>query len=176
GWGAYPKLLANGSIPDLDPNLAGDIDNSLLEKDEEVTIEWAEEQQTYDVRGRKNLGKVHTQKTMLSAWEPLVYTRASQPLPALKILVASGARAGEMVEIILADEGALPEDAFRVVHLEFKTPSGELYDLYARNVLARTFPYSERVPFAVNDPKGSWKVIAHDLITGQVVESSFELR
>src|SRR6185437_7378226 len=103
------------------------------------------------------------------------FTRASQPLPALKVSVASGARAGKMVEVVLADDGSFPEGAFRVVHLEFRTPSGELYDLYARNVLARTMPCSEQVPFAANDPKGNWKLTAHDLISGQVVESSFEL-
>jgi hypothetical protein len=174
GWGAYPKLLAESSAPVIDPALIEDIDNSLLEEEAEVTIEWTEENQTYDVRGRKNLGKVRTQKTTLDPWSPLVFTRSQQALPALRVDIA-GARAGEMVETILADDGTLPDGAFRVVHLEFKTPSGELYNLYARNVLVRTTPHVERVPFAVNDQKGNWKVIAHDLMTGQVVESSFEL-
>ena len=174
GWGAYPKLLSDSSTPLLDPAL-GRIDNSLLEKEEEVTIEWTEDRQTYDVRGRKDMGKVRTQKAVLNPWEPLVYTRSRQPLSALRVAVAPHARAGEMVEAILTDEGPTAEGSFRVVHLEFKTPAGELYELYARNVLARTTPCVERVPFAVNDIKGKWTVIAHDLTTGQVVESSFEL-
>jgi hypothetical protein len=41
--------------------------------------------------------------------------------------------------------------------------------------MLQSSPYVERVPFAVNDPKGSWKVIAHDLATGQVVEFPFGL-
>ncbi len=175
GWGAYPKLLADNSVPEIDPNLVGDIDNSLLEKEAEVTIEWTEENGTYDVRGRKNLGKVRTLKTVLNPWEALVYTRSSQTLPALQVAVSPGARPGDMLETILTDDGPVPAGSFRVVHLEFKTPSGELYDLYARNALIKTTPHVERVPFAMNDPKGKWKVIAHDLMTGQVVESSFEL-
>jgi hypothetical protein len=79
------------------------------------------------------------------------------------------------VETILEDDGSAPTGSFRVVNLEFTTPSGDRYDPYARNVLVKTTPYVEHVPFAVNDPKGNWKVIAHDLMTGQVVESSFEL-
>ncbi len=175
GWAAYPKLLSeDSSAPVLDPALIEDIDNSLLEKEEEVTIEWTEEGQTYDVRGRKDLGKVRTLKAVLNPWEPLVYTRSSQPLSALRVGI-TGARAGEMVETILTDDGSGPEGAFRVIHLEFETPSGELYDLYARNALMKVTPHIERIPFALNDRKGNWKVIAHDLVTGQVVESSFVL-
>jgi hypothetical protein len=36
-------------------------------------------------------------------------------------------------------------------------------------------PFLEGIPFAVNDPKGNWRLIAHDLMTGQVIESTFEL-
>ena len=50
------KLLADSNVPDIDPNLSVNIDNSLLEKEEEVTIEWAASGQTYDVRARKDLG------------------------------------------------------------------------------------------------------------------------
>lgn len=177
GWDFNPKLAA-----ELKPNMTPGfddvedvIDNSLLEKEEEVTIEWLEENQTYDVRGRKDMGKVRSLKATLNPWGPLVYTRSSQPLSSLRIQVSPGARSGDIVETILEDDGSAPAGSFRVVHLEFTTPSGEHYDLYARNVLVKTTPSVERVPFAVNDPKGSWKVIAHDLMTGQVVESSFEL-
>lgn len=174
GWGAYPKLLADSSAPVLDPALIGNIDNSLLEKESAVTIEWTVENQTYDVRERKDLGKLRSLKTILNPWEPLVYTRSSQPLSSLTASI-SGARGGEMAEIILADDGPLPEKSFRVVHLEFRTPSSNHYELYDRNVLMKITPHVERVPFAANDPKGKWKMTAHDLLTGQVVETSFNL-
>ncbi len=175
GWGAYPKLLADTSAPVLDPALIGNIDNSLLEKEAEVAIEWTAESQTYDIRGRKDLGKLRTQKTVLNPWEPLVYTRSSQPLSSLQASVAAGAKGGEMVEVNLTDDSPLPKGSFRVVHLRFKTPSGDHYELYDRNVSVEATPCIERVPFAVNDPKGNWKMIAHDLMTGQIVESSFDL-
>jgi hypothetical protein len=64
---------------------------------------------------------------------------------------------------------------FRVVHLEFRTPTGDSYDLYARNVMLQSSPHIERIPFAANDPKGNWKLTSHDLASGQVVEVPFEL-
>ena len=174
GFGSYPKLLADSTVPDIDPNLSEDIDNSLFEQEEEVTIQWTSPGQTYDVRGRKDLGQTSTVKTTLDPWSALVFTHSQQPWPALRAEI-HGARAGEMVETVLTAEGSLPDDTFRVVHLEFRTPAGDSYDLYARNVLLQSSPYVERVPFAVNDPKGNWKLIAHDLATGQVVEVPFEL-
>ncbi|MGH9616062.1 MAG: beta-galactosidase trimerization domain-containing protein [Acidobacteriaceae bacterium] len=174
GWGAYPKLLADSSIPVIDPNLIGDIDNSLLEKTVDVSIEWTDAAQTYDVRGRKDLGKIGTLKASFNWWSPIVFTRSQQALPALRVNIKN-ARAGEMAEIVISGEGALPDDTFRVVHLEFRTPSGEQYELYARNVLMQSSPYVERVPLAVNDPRGNWKVVSHDLMTGQVVETPFTL-
>jgi Beta-galactosidase trimerisation domain len=174
GFGAYPKLLADSNVPDIDPNLSVNIDNSLLEKEEEVTIAWNAAGQTCDVRTRKDLGQTSTVKTKLDPWSALIFTRSQQPLPALKVEIR-GAQAGAMAEVVLTGEGPLPDGTFRVVHLEFRTPTGESYELYARNVMLQSSPYAERIPFAVNDPKGNWKVIAHDLATGQVVEVPFEL-
>jgi hypothetical protein len=80
-----------------------------------------------------------------------------------------------MLEIELNDGGVLPDGTFRLVHLSFKNPSGQVYEAYSRNVLVRTTPCMERIAFAFNDAKGSWTLIAHDLMAAQVVESTFEL-
>ncbi|MGH9615300.1 MAG: beta-galactosidase trimerization domain-containing protein [Acidobacteriaceae bacterium] len=175
GWGSYPSLVATGSAPVIDPAIMANIDNSLLEKEAEITLEWPEERQAYDVRGRKDLGKIRTLKATLDPWSALVFTRSSQPISALRADVAPNSRAGEMVEITLTDESPVPEGTVRTVHFEFKTPGGDVYDLYSRNVLVRATPYVERVPFAVNDPKGRWHVTAHDLMTGHVVDTTFDL-
>jgi Beta-galactosidase trimerisation domain len=174
GWGAYPKLLANSSMPLLDPELAGNIDNGLLEKEEQVTIEWTAESQTYDIRGRKDMGRVQTQKATLSPWEPLVFSRSTQSLATLEVK-ASNVRGGETLEIVLTDNGSLPNGTFRLVHLDIKTPAGDIYEAYSRNVLVKTTPHIERVPLAFNDPKGNWKVSAHDLLAAQLVETTFDL-
>jgi hypothetical protein len=175
GWGSYPKLAAAGSAPVIDPAIVADIDNSLLETEAEITLEWPVEKQTYDVRGCNDLGKVRTQKATLDPWSPLVFTRSPQAISALRAEVAPGARAGDMLEIRLTDDSPLPEGTVRTVHFEFKTPTGEVYELYSRNVLVRATPCVERIPFAVNDPKGHWHVTAHDLMTGQIVDTPFDL-
>jgi hypothetical protein len=62
---------------------------------------------------------------------------------------------------------------FRVVRLEFETPSGSRYELYARNVLLKSSPHTERIPLACNDPKGNWRAHIHDVATGQSQQISF---
>ena len=84
GFGAYPKLLADSNVPDIDPNLSENIDNSLLEKEEDVTIEWTLDWANLWRAGRKDLGQTSTVKTKLDPWSALVFTRSQQPLPGLK--------------------------------------------------------------------------------------------
>jgi hypothetical protein len=176
GFGAYRRLLAQGWSKSTF-GAAGkiEVDNSMLEKTAEVTLDWAENRETYDIRGRKSLGKLQTQKATLNWWGPLAYTRSQLALAPLRVEVARGARRGHMADITLTNAGPLPGGTNRIVHLEFRTPAGEPYDLYTRNVTAKSARTVEGIPFALNDPKGKWKLSAHDLISGEVVETPFDL-
>jgi hypothetical protein len=83
------------------------------------------------------------------------------------------AQAGGPLEVTLTNRTAFPDQAFRVVRLEFETPSGDRYELYARNLLVKSTPHIERIPLACNDPKGRWRAHIHDVATGQSQEVSF---
>ena len=165
GWEDHPTMTA--------PGWAGTIDNSLLEKEAKVTIEWKTSKQCYDVRGRRDLGAIAACKTTLSPWEPLIFTRSPQPVPKLRLAITPQARAGTTLEVTLTNETASSDQMFRVVRLEFETPSGGRYELYARNVLLKSSPHAERIPLACNDPKGNWRAHIHDVATGQSQQISF---
>jgi hypothetical protein len=165
GWEDHPTMTA--------PGWAGTIDNSLLEKEAEVTIEWKTSRQCYDVRNRKDLGATASCKATLSPWEPLVFTRSPQPVPGLHVEITPQAQAGGPLEVTLTNRTAFPDQTFRVVRLEFETPSGDRYELYARNLLVKSTPHIERIPLACNDPKGRWRAHIHDVATGQSQEVSF---
>jgi len=165
GWEDHPTMTA--------PGWAGTIDNSVLEQDAEVTIQWGAARQCYDVRSRRDLGTIAACKTTLSPWEPLVFTRSPQPVPKLRVEITPQAKAGATLEVTLTNETAVPDPAFRVVRLEFETPSGDRYELYARNLLLRSMPHEERIPLACNEPKGRWRAHIQDVATGQSQEVSF---
>jgi len=62
-----------------------------------------------------------------------------------------------------------------VVRLELDGPDGHPYELYSRNALLTSSSHVEAFPLAHNDEKGNWRIRAHDLSTGQVIEKAFSL-
>jgi hypothetical protein len=167
GWGDLPTNPERG--------WAGPIDNSLLEKEAKVTIAWPSAMSTYDVRGKRDLGTTDNVQLTLEPWSPLIFTRAPQPIPPLRVETSSEVKPGSPLVITLGSEAPLPEGAIRVVRLEFLTPEGQLYPLYARNVRVESTPHLEHFNLAYNDPKGLWKLNAHDVMTGDATEATFTL-
>jgi hypothetical protein len=168
GWGDLPTM------PERE--WAGSIDNSLLERDAQITLTWPTAMPTYDVRGKRELGEAARIQMLLDPWSPLVVTRAPQAVPPLRVEAPAEVQAGNPLMVTLRSEAALPEGTFRVVRLEFITPEGEAHDLYARNVRAEATVHQERFNLAYNDPTGRWQLNAHDLITGRVVQTAFTFR
>ena len=167
GWEDHPTMTA--------PGWAGTIDNSFLETEADITIEWQNAKHTYDVRGRRDIGKVTAHKTKLSPWEPLVFTRAAQSIPNLQVQLAPQVHAGASLELSFTKGPAFPEGAFRVVRVDVETPAGQSYDLYGRNLLLRSTTHTERIPLAFNDPRGRWRARILDVATGQSQELLFEV-
>ncbi|MGH9446058.1 MAG: beta-galactosidase trimerization domain-containing protein, partial [Terriglobia bacterium] len=167
GWGSYPTSKA--------PGWAGEIDNSFLETPAPVTIAWSAAMPTYDIRGRQEIGETAKHQAVLDPWSPLVVTRATTPVPQLRVEASQQVHPGAPLAVTLTDETLLPEGAFRVVRLEFATPDGRPYELYARNVLVRSTPHVERFFLSYNDPQGRWRVRVRDVMTGRVQDEYFIL-
>ncbi len=167
GWGDYPTMKARG--------WAGEIDTTLLERPEEVSVEWADARSTYDVRRRQHLGAIKSHKTTLDPWEPLVFTRSPQPLAPLRLELPSVVSAGQELHLTLRSEGPPLEGAVRIIRLEFETPEGQTPKALSQNLLMEATSLTERVPLAYNDPKGRWRVSANDVMTGKTAEAAFDL-
>jgi Beta-galactosidase trimerisation domain len=167
GWGSYPTSKA--------PGWAGEIDNTLLESQAQVTISWPASMHTYDMRGRQEIGETTKHQAILDPWSPLTFTRAPMPVPQLRVQASEQVQPGTPLALTLTDESSLPEATFRVVRLEFVTPDGSPYDLYARNVLVRSTPHTERFFLSYNDPKGRWRVRVRDVMTGRIQDAAFNL-
>lgn len=168
GWGDYPTEKAG--------EWAGQINNAFLEEPTEITIAWSDSMHTYDIRGRKDVGKTATHRTILQPWGPLTFTRALQPVPQYRVDMPEQVQAGTLLAITLTDESSLPEGTFRVVRLEFLTPAGQAYELYARNLLIKSTPHTVTVSLAHNDPPGQWLLKLRDVMTGHAMEQAFTVR
>jgi hypothetical protein len=168
GWGSLPTK------PERE--WAGSIDNSYLEKDTQVTLTWPSALPTYDVRGKRDLGEAAKVQLLLEAWSPLVISRTPQPVPPLRVETPTEVRAGAPLMVTLTSEAGLPEGTARMVHLELASPDGSPYDLYTRNVRLESAVHLERIHLAYDDPAGRWRLSAHDLISGRMVETAFTVR
>jgi hypothetical protein len=168
GWGALPTLPERG--------WAGEIDNSLLEKEAAVTISWSAAMPTYDVRAKRDLGETAKVETTLDPWSPLLLTRSPRPVPELRLGIAEQVRAGDLLRVTLRDEASLSAGTFRVVRLELVAPGGRRYEWYARNVRVEATPHVELFSLARNDPEGAWQVDAYDVMTGRVAQATFQVR
>jgi hypothetical protein len=118
GWEDHPTMTA--------PGWAGTIDNSYLENEPEIRIQWKTAKHTYDVRGRRGLGPLAVLNAILSPWEPLIFTRSLQAIPNLRVQISQQVRPGAALELTFAGESAFPEGAFRIVRLDLETPAGKL--------------------------------------------------
>jgi hypothetical protein len=167
GWGSYATKKSNWR------DWTTNVDNAVFETEAEVTIEWLAEGATYDVRARKDLGSIKSCKATLDPWEALVFTRAAGPVPQLGLAVSSNGKAGSLLPVTLTSTGPHPEGTCRVVHLEFDTPVGKVYEAYTQNIPITSFPHTVSLPIAVNDPLGTWRIRGHDLLTGQSLDGSF---
>ncbi|MGH9327316.1 MAG: beta-galactosidase trimerization domain-containing protein [Terriglobia bacterium] len=167
GWGSYPTSKA--------PGWAGEIDNSILETPAPVTIAWPSSMYTYDIRGRQAIGNTAKHAAALEPWGPLTFTRSPQPIPPFHVDVPAEVSAGTPLVVTLTEESELPAGMFRVLRLEFFTPGGHAYGLYARNLMVNSIPYTERIPLALSDPKGRWRLRVRDVMTGQMQDAQFNL-
>ena len=167
GWGDLPTLPERG--------WAGSIDNSQLEKEAPIRVEWSAARATYDVRGKRELGEVAKVEAVLDPWSPVVLTRTPSPIPPLRVEVPGQVQVGEVVAVTLRDEAPLPAGTIRVVRLELVGPEGNTYEVYSRNVRVESTPHREDFHLAYNDPRGPWQLKALDVATGRGVQASFTL-
>ena len=73
----------------------------------------------------------------------------------------------------LDDEHGAPVD-LSVVHLDVFDPAGKLVRYYSGNVTIRQGQANFPIPFALNDPKGTWRVQARDVVSGLTAKQAIE--
>jgi hypothetical protein len=73
------------------------------------------------------------------------------------------------LEIRLTDEAGAPVDR-SVVRVEVLDPAGKLARHYSGNVTVRDGRASYRIPFALSDARGAWRVRARDVVSGLTAE------
>jgi len=130
-----------------------------------VTLQFGRQAHLYDVRAGRYLGSTQSLKTSLTAGIAKLYallpyrvdrvslTAAGQAVPAGKLTYRIAVRAG-------APLGP------HVVRVTVFGPEGKERKYYARNLLAPGGRATGDLVFALDDPAGTWKIVAKDVATG----------
>lgn len=128
----------------------------------------------YDLIGGKMLGETDRLELTLDGVTPTILAIAPAPLPEPVLSAPSRLRQGETGRLRITWTDASPA-ALHVVHLEITDPAGRLLRHYSANLFARGPFVTHRLPLALNDPVGIWRVRATDVISGRAVEATIDV-
>jgi len=134
-------------------------------KPELITIRLRQPAEVYDVRLGKYLGKSDRIETTIASAEPKVFALLAGKGTSLTVGTGEAAL-GKPLALEVAVRAEARHWAPHVVQVEVARPDGALPPLYARNLLVGETPAALVIPFAFNDPAGTWPVRVRDVASG----------
>ncbi|HET8549775.1 MAG TPA: alpha-amylase family protein [Bryobacteraceae bacterium] len=124
-----------------------------------------ENMHVYDIRKARYLGGPSELRETLDPYEPAIYAVSPAQLPALELSLPARAKRGDTAQIAMRFAAASPAAA-HVVHVEVFDPAGKRVPHYSGNVLVSNGAGQKVLPLAHNDSAGTWRITAHDILTG----------
>lgn len=105
---------------------------------------------------------------------PTILAIADKKLPPPRIEAPKRLRRGEVATIGLgaAGSGGISPPVFR---LEFIDPAGKLVPYYSGVVVARHGIAAKDLALAFNDPVGTWKIRATDVLSGRTTTAALRV-
>jgi len=176
--GIDTHVLANGRVrivslqsnPQLRVDELGPPDfrsNKRFETPISVRLRLPASMYVYDIRTRTALGRQDQLSLTVAPYEPTLLAVSDTPLPEMQVTLPARARRGSLVDISMR---TAPSQAnVNVFHVTIRNPAGERMLAYSGNVIVHASEGSKRIPLALNDPTGPWRVTVHNLLSGQTV-------
>jgi len=130
----------------------------------------------YNVRKKQYLG--YTDKITLPVAPCIANVIALSPKKVEEITVSADCNANRDV-IIKVDLKGLEGTGFKpVAHVELYDPDDKEVKHYSKNIVLndKTLSGKLMIKHALNDPKGTWKIKATDVLSGKDVVTSYELK
>jgi len=147
--------------------------NKRFEVDTPVKLQLPDVAFVYNSRTGKSLGQVQNLKLVVHPYDPVILTISPSPLPALRVVAPLAVKRGTLVDIGIDARATVA--GTHVYHVEVFDPQGSRMPHYSENLIAKGGHASKRLPSAVNDPAGTWKVRIRDSFTGETKEFALEV-
>ena len=130
-------------------------------------ITWGRSKHTYDLREEKYVGYLDHLEKRVERSSPLVVARLDYQVGRVKIeapkTIAMGGVASVKCAVLDVDGKPRPGHVIRV---KVENPDGRDCPYYGAMLDADGPEQSMRIPFALNDPPGDWRITATDVISG----------
>jgi hypothetical protein len=161
-------LQSNPSFADVAP---ADAAQKRFETPRTVVLNLPGERYVYDMRAGRPVGRRTQLTVLLDPYEPAIFSISPTAMSALKVSAPRLVRAGETGVFTMRLVKESPA-ALHVFHLDAVDPSGTIVPQYSGNIRAPKGRATARVPFALNDPPGTWEIRVKDLLSGQTQVST----
>ena len=127
----------------------------------------------YDLRAGRYLGEGRTFDITLPAQDAQMLAVLPYRVNGLSLAIGA-AKAGQIVEISINVKAATTP-GLHCFRLEVVSPAGKLIEWLAQNVIGKAGQATAAIPFAVNDPVGTYSVHVRDVATGLRAETGVRL-
>ena len=117
----------------------------------------------YDLRERRSLGAGDTLELEVDAVVPSLIALLARPRAAPVLAGPARVMLGDNAAVTL--RAASPARDL-LLHIDVVDPSGRTVPYYSGNLLLAAGKGSKRLPFALNDAMGNWRVEARDILSG----------
>jgi hypothetical protein len=141
---------------------------------ETITVKLPRRAYVYDLRQKSALGLKDRITLALDPVDPTIVALSPRELAAPVVKAPARIRAGADGTIRLVPGGAA-DGALHVIHVEVMDPAGNPVAPYSGNILARRGGVSRLLPFALNDPPGTWHIRATDMLSGETTTAAIEV-
>ncbi len=153
----------------------GILKNDDLEvRETPMTVELDGAFHVYDVRGKRALGRTTAIRDSIRTAEPKLYALLPAAAGAVKVTARGEAKRGARFGYsVTAGAG---KDVNAVVIVRVYRPDGALAREYSENIEAKGGSGASGFHLALNDPAGTWKVVATDAVSGNTATLAFQVR
>ena len=162
-------LLTLLSNPQLQVDELGAVNsrsNDRFSKPRDLLVHLPSPMYVYDVRTKKDFGRVSTIALTMAPYDPTVLAISAVPQPTMETSLPETVAAGDKLTLSIRSTGT--PSATQVYHVDVIDPAGQKSVQYSTNVFGENGAAAFTWPLAKNDAAGAWQFRVQEMLTGTV--------
>jgi hypothetical protein len=160
-WRHGDTLILGLQRDPIDPQPGAN--STPLPEAESVIVTLPRSFDAYDLRERRPLGSGDTLELEVGAVVPRLIALSTRPRAAPVLAGPARIALGDTAAVTLRAPTPARD---LLLHIDVIDPSGRTVPYYSGNMLLATGKGSKRLPFALNDAAGIWRIEARDILSG----------